>query len=205
MIVGVVALGSIAGFFYWRGQPSYALARLVAAVENKDLATVNRYVDVPRVVDAAVEDMVGMAMGRFKEAGSGDAGSGERKGSGGALAALGAALGTGFAAMMKPELQRRVRDELEKFRSPFPGYRIRSVAKVVKDGEEHDKATFRVVLKAEPPAPAGAEDLAVELEMAKTDGWRVVRVANLPVVLAALKNVAASWLNDLADVIRQPE
>jgi hypothetical protein len=100
-VVGLVFIvGLVAGYFYWTS-PRYSLRQIKRAVEHRDVAAFEKYVDIHGVCDSAVDRLVDESLKSRGKAKTG-------------LEAFGQSLGVGLIAMMKPMMVDRVEREVRK-------------------------------------------------------------------------------------------
>jgi hypothetical protein len=97
----LLATGLLAGWNHHMRSPQYALQRIAKAVETKDRLLFERHVDLDALVNRAVDDLVGAAMG--------EAMADEADG----FAALGAMIGGAMIEGAKPMIRQAARDAID--------------------------------------------------------------------------------------------
>lgn len=89
------------GWYYVSGTPTYSLHRLAVAVDARDVAEAERYIDVDRVADEAADTVIEELLKGPTRGASSDP-----------WKRLGERLAAGFVEAMKPVIKARYRDEL---------------------------------------------------------------------------------------------
>lgn len=94
MLLGLIAALVGAGYVFWTRTPGYSLARIASSVEAHDVQAFEKHVDLETLLERAFDDVLSVAMeDAAPEEGDGDE-----------FAALGVAMISGFAEVMKPKV-----------------------------------------------------------------------------------------------------
>ncbi len=54
----ILAVIAAIGYWFWTSTPSYALSQIVYSFNNHDVETFEKYVDIDRIVDEAIDDII---------------------------------------------------------------------------------------------------------------------------------------------------
>jgi hypothetical protein len=208
----VVLIGSFAGFAYWRWtrSPTYSLRQIAVALDNHDVATFEKYVDVKSVASRLIDDVMAKAL---KENGGADSAS-----------ALGTAFGAGLVQLMKPRLAEVMEEQASRFvetgrldesqngSAPAGG----SVSlKDLKEKLVGDKGTFTGLKGINQDGKIATASLGFANERLKSDYvldlkmrdmggyWQLVELSNLGTVLGEMQAAEKKRLDDLNAPIRQ--
>jgi hypothetical protein len=142
--------------------PAYSIGRLARAVETRDWAKFEMYVDVDMVVSHAVDDSYDALLDR-------DSGLGE----------LSASLGASLKPALVEQSKKVLRDTVESGRirfdnrlGPFGSYAIAANVETLERGA--DEAVVSI------PVPLAGRQTDLILRMERSgDHWRVIRIENI--------------------------
>lgn len=88
LLVGILIIGGAVAYWQWTTTPKYSLNQILKSVENRDVTTFQKHVDVNSVASRLVDDLSGQIFSESADE----------------LGELGSAMGEGLLQMMKPRL-----------------------------------------------------------------------------------------------------
>jgi hypothetical protein len=144
IIIGIILIAIIGGYWYWTTTPQYSLNQVKDAVSNNDVTQFEKYVDVKSVTSRLIDDVLEEATKNNQ------ANSGAEK--------IGEALGQGFVQLMKPKLVEMAEEQI-----------LRSVEKGeidVSSERKNDKANIENISNE----IGFKEDLIEGISYTKTEG-----------------------------------
>ena len=92
LLVVLLALVGVGGYYYWTTTPEYSLQKILTALEEHDVDTFEKHVDIENFVESAIDQFMLQTLSETTDP--------EKSG----LESLGNLLGAGLMELMKPKL-----------------------------------------------------------------------------------------------------
>jgi len=88
VLIGIIIIGGAIAYWQWTKMPTYSLNQIIKSVENRDVTTFQKHVDVNSVASRLVDDLSSQFFSKSTDE----------------LGGFGSAMGEGLLQMMKPRL-----------------------------------------------------------------------------------------------------
>ena len=207
IIAGILASLVVAiaagGYHYWTNSPAYALKKVAESIQNRDSASFHAYVQVDKVLESAVDDIIGSTMREQSEDES-------------ELGAIGSALGAKMIEAFKPQIRAMAKTYIDdffnsrnsdskeiptksstkkpnKFAKKFGNFSLEHAFKDI----EYLKTNGNVCNVGLKFFDKDIEkDLLVDIKLEKTHQWQIVKITNLNSILNEIKVAKEKIVSD---------
>jgi hypothetical protein len=207
-VIALLAVSCSAGFFYWqslKATPQYSLALLMDAARRNDNAKINELVDIDKVVDDFVPQIIASAVDMY--------GRGLPKETLNNLAVVAQPIMPALKDRARSELPHVIRDRTEKFdRIPFAAI-VMGADKYLDITVKGDTASVKSKIEDKPLEltmkrvgdhwqVVGIRDQDLSNNIARTVGQQIIAVASGANIGDASKNLG---VKNLQDVLKHAE
>lgn len=197
--IGVFVIIAIGGYWYWSTTPKYSLNKIKSSIENHDVPTFEKHVNVESISSRFIDDMLEEVNKEMESEGEAEQ--------------FGNALGQGFLQMMKPRLINLIEERIIRFvekgsipetnNEELEGTGLNNLTDEIGIGEDLFKG-IEYVNKKGKTAYIGLSfdhatyDTTLTLELLMRDMgsyWQVSELSNIPELSAKIDAIEAEKLN----------